>query len=77
MVFGCCGFVSKGITVIFGMSMQLVIVQTMVRYFHNDYSYLVSTHAQMVFLKKRKRQSVALIIKTSNWYMDAIKYALS
>ena len=28
--FGCCDFVSKGITTIFGMSTQLITVQTMV-----------------------------------------------
>ena len=52
--FGCCGFVLKGITVIFGMSMQIAIVQTMVWYFHKNYSYLVSMHVQLVFLKKLK-----------------------
>ena len=50
--FGSCGFVWKGITVIFDMSMQLVIVQTMVWHFHKNCSYLVSTHAQIVFFKK-------------------------
>ena len=53
-VFGCCGFVWKGITVIFGMWTQLVIVQTMVWYLYKNFSYPVSTHAQIVFLKKLK-----------------------
>ena len=56
--FGSCGFAWKGITVIFGGSTQLVIVQTMVWHFHKNYSYLVSTHAQIVFLKKNENGKV-------------------
>ena len=38
----------------FGMSTQLVTVQTMVYYFDKDYLSLVHTHAQMRVLKKLK-----------------------
>ena len=51
----------KALQPFFGMSTQLVIVETTVQYFDKNSSSLVSTHAQMIFLKKR--QSVALILK--------------
>ena len=41
-----------GITAISGMSTLLITVQTMVQYFDKNYSSIVNTHAQMIFLRK-------------------------